>query len=151
MKAIEELEKELKKLREELDFARNKKLPQEIYKEIIEKIGATVTQLNLIELQNLEPFDGDVEKIPSIPICGEKEYQEIVIPNFIRCGAIPKKDLIKGRTYIGECRNASEAIWNGEVFIYQRHKFHLVYPEEITHFEDDDGSDLFVPIKLKEE
>ena len=28
MKAIEELEKELKKLREELDFARDKKLPQ---------------------------------------------------------------------------------------------------------------------------
>ena len=99
----------------------------------------------------MEPFNGDVEKIPSIPICGEKEYQEIVIPNLIRCGAIPKKDMIVGRTYIGECRNASEAVWNGEVFIYQRHKFHLVYPEEINHFEDDDGSDLFVPIKLKED
>ena len=151
MKNTEELESELKKLREELDFARNKKLPKEICKEISEKIEATVTQLNLIELQNLEPFNGDVEKIPSIPICGEKEYQEIVIPNLIRCGAIPKKELIVGRTYIGECRNASEAVWNGEVFIYQRHKFHLVYPEEINHFEDDDGSDLFVPIKLKED
>ena len=151
MKTIEKLEEELKKLRAELDLARRKKLPKEICKEISEKIGETVTQLNLIYLQNMEPFNGDVEKISSIPICSKKEYQEIVIPNFLRCGAIPKKDLIAGRTYIGECRNASEAVWNGEVFIYQRHKFHLVYPEEINHFEDDDGSDLFVPIKLKEE
>ena len=151
MKTIEELEGELKNLREELNLARKNKLPDEICKEISEKIGATVTQLNLIYLQNMEPFNGDVEKIPSIPICGEKEYQEIVIPNLIRCGAIPKKELIVGRTYIGECRNASEAVWNGEVFIYQRHKFHLVYLDEINHFEDDDGSDLFVPIKIKEE
>ena len=150
MKTIEELESELKKLIEELDLARNKRLSKEICKEVSEKIEAAVTQLNLIDLQNMEPFDGDVEKIPSFPICSEKEYQEIVIPNFIRCGAIPKKDLIVGRTYIGECRNTSEAVWNGEVFIYQRHKFHLVYPDEINHFEDDDGSDLFVPIKLKE-
>lgn len=150
MKTIPELEKELKKRREELNLARKNNLPDEICKEISEKIGATVTQLNLIEMQIMEPFDGDVEKIPSIPISGEKEYKEIVIPNLIRCGAIPKKDLIEGRTYIGQCRNASEAVWNGEVFIYQRHKFHMVYPEEINHFEDDDGSDLFVPIKLKE-
>ena len=150
MKTIEELEKELKKYREELNLARKNNLPDEIYKKISKKIGATVTKLNLIYLQNMEPFNGNVEKIPSIPICSEKEYQEIVIPNFIRCGAIPKKDLLVGRTYIGECRNASEAVWNGEVFIYQRHKFHLVYPDEINHFEDDDGSDLFVPIKLKE-
>ncbi|MCH5227395.1 MAG: hypothetical protein J1F16_06230 [Muribaculaceae bacterium] len=151
MKTIEELEKELKKFREELDIARREKLPEEVRKEISEKIGETMTRLHLIYLQNMGPFNGDVEKIPSIPICSAKEYQEIVIPNFIRCGAIPKKDLIVGKTYIGECRNASEAVWNGEVFIYQRHKFHLVYPEEINHFEDDDGSDLFVPIKLKEE
>ena len=151
MKTIEKLEEELKKLREELNRARKNKLPDEICKEISEKIGETVTQLNLIYLQNMEPFDGEVEKLSSIHIYSEKEYQEIVILNLIRCGAIPKKDLIVGRTYIGECRNASEAEWNGEVFIYQRHKFHLVYPEEINHFEDDDGSDLFVPIKLKEE
>ena len=64
MKTIEELESKLKKMREELDFARNKKLPKEICKEISEKIGNTVTQLNLIELQNMEPFNGDVEKSP---------------------------------------------------------------------------------------
>ena len=151
MKTIEELERGLEKLREELDFARNNNLPDKICKDLKEEIRATILQLNLLELQEMEPFDGDVEKIPSIPICGEKEYQEIVIPNLIRCGAIPKKDLIVGRTYIGECRNASEAVWNGEVFIYQRHKFHLVYPEKINHFEDDDGNDLFVPIKLKED
>ena len=151
MKTIEELERGLEKLREELDFARNNNLSDKICKDLKEEIRATILQLNLLELQEMEPFDGDVEKIPSIPICGEKEYQKIVIPNLIRCGAIPKKDLIVGRTYIGECRNASEAMWNGEVFIYQRLKFHLVYPEEINHFEDDDGSDLFVPLKLKED
>ncbi|MCH5233715.1 MAG: hypothetical protein J1E16_00330 [Muribaculaceae bacterium] len=69
MKTIEKLEEELKKLRAELDIARSKKLTKEICKEISKKIGATVTQLHLIYMQNMEPFNGDVEKIPSITIC----------------------------------------------------------------------------------
>ena len=97
---------------------------------------------------NLQPFT-DEDRIPSIPVVEAKVYNEVIIPNLIRCGAIPKKDLIVGKTYIGHCRNASEAVWNGTRFTYQRYKFGSTFPEDINHFEDDNGSDLFIPIKEK--
>lgn len=100
-------------------------------------------------LQEMETFK-TVEDIHRIPKFRSKEdYQEYVVKNFIRCGAIPKKDLIVGETYLGNCRNASEATWNGKVFIYKRRKFNWEYNEEINHFEDDDGYDLFVPLFKK--
>lgn len=61
--------------------------------------------------------------------------------------AIPKNELEIGKEYNGECRNASKAIWNGEKFTYQRRKFGSTYPEEINHYENDNGYDVFVPIK----
>ena len=51
---------------------------------------------------------------------------------------------------MGSCRNSSEATWNGTVFIYERYKFGSYYNDEINHFEDDDGYDLFVPLKIIE-
>ena len=99
-------------------------------------------------LQNMEPF---VNWIPDVPkVDSPEDYQEYVVKNYIRCGAIPKKDLIVGKTYIGNCRNATEATWNGEVFVYKRTKFGIKYNDKINHFEDDDGYDLFVPIKKVE-
>jgi hypothetical protein len=38
-------------------------------------------------------------------------------------------------------------VWDGEKFTYQRYKFGFTFPEKINHFQDDDGYDLFVPIK----
>jgi hypothetical protein len=99
--------------------------------------------------KNRVPFL-DEDDIPSIPIVDKEKYEEIIIPNIIRCGGIPKKDLLVGKTYIGSCRNASEATWDGEKFTYMRTKFGYTYPEKINHFQDDDGYDVFVPIKLKE-
>lgn len=96
-----------------------------------------------------KPFKNE-DDIPSIPIVLPKDYEEIIIPNIIRCGGISKEKLIKGGTYIGSCRNAEEAVWNGKKFIYIRHKFGATYTEEINHFQDDDGYDVFVPIRLKE-
>lgn len=98
-------------------------------------------------LCEMEPFADNIPDIPRMET--PEDYQEYVVKNFIRCGAIPKKDLIVGKTYIGDCRNASEAIWNGTQFIYKRQKFGVIYDEVINHFEDDDGFDLFVPIKEK--
>ena len=97
-------------------------------------------------LKEMKPFTEDC--IPEPPILEKGLYDKYVIPNFIRCGAIPKDKLIVGHTYLGSCRNASEAVWkeNG-VFEYQRTKFGVTYPEEINHFQDDDGYDVFVPIK----
>ena len=98
----------------------------------------------------LEPFEGDTNKIPPIPKTTEKIYKEVVIPNLIRCGAIPKKDLIIGQTYLGDCRNAEKAVWKGDHFTYRRIKFGMEFDEDINHFEDDNGYDLFVPIALEE-
>lgn len=98
-------------------------------------------------LCEMEPFTDNIPDIPRMET--PEDYQEYVVKNFIRCGAIPKKDLIIGKTYIGDCRNASEAIWNGKVFVYKRTKFGHTFNEEINHFEDDDGFDLFIPIKEK--
>lgn len=100
--------------------------------------------------KNRKPFK-DEDDIPSIPIVSKEDYENIIIPNIIRCGGIPKDKLIVGKTYIGDCRNASEAVWNGEKFTYMRTKFGNTYEEDINHFQDDDGYDLFVPIKIKEE
>lgn len=102
-----------------------------------------------------KPFT-DHEDIPSFPQYNEnvfgkkaaKELQEYVTKRYVELGAIPKKDLVVGHTYEGDCRNAQTAVWkeNGR-FEYQRTKFGCTYPEEINHFEDDNGYDVFVPIK----
>ena len=97
-----------------------------------------------------KPFR-DEDDIPPIPIVLPKDYEEIIVPNIIRCGGIPKDKLIVGKTYIGDCRNATEAVWDGEKFTYMRTKFGSTYPETINHFQDDDGYDLFVPLKIKNE
>lgn len=104
-------------------------------------------------MEEMEPFDVDnLDSIPEPPILEKELYEKYVIPNFIRCGAIPKDKLIEGKTYIGTCRNASEAVWNGKEFVYKRTKFGYTYDEDINHFQDDDGSgyDVFVPLKIKE-
>ena len=86
-----------------------------------------------------KPFR-DEDDIPPIPIVLPKDY-----------GGIPKDKLIVDKTYIGGCRNATEAVWDGEKFTYMRTKFGSTYPETINHFQDDDGYDLFVPLKIKDE
>ena len=63
-------------------------------------------------------------------------------------GGIPKAELIPGATYLGRCRNATEAIWNGNQFEYNRYKFGEWFKDTINHFEDDDGYDVFIPTKL---
>jgi hypothetical protein len=60
---------------------------------------------------------------------------------------IEKKDLVVGSYYVGECRNAYVAKWDGDLFWYLRTKFGDTFAESIHHPEDDDGYDLFVPIR----
>lgn len=96
--------------------------------------------------KDLQYFN-DVEDIPEIPKVSEETYKEYIIPNLIRCGAIPKSKLIEGKTYLGSCRNTNKAIWNGSCFEYDRFKFGETYLDQVNHFEDDDGYDLFIPIQ----
>ena len=56
---------------------------------------------------------------------------------------IPKEQLEVGAEYAGHCRNASKATWNGERFVYTRHKFGSSFLEEIECPEDDRGYDVF--------
>ena len=119
---------------------------------IIEKQKAENTpekkhQRMIDDLNRMIPFTEDY--IPEPPITDIDTYKNVVIPNFIRCGAIPKDKLIKGKTYIGNCRNADKAIWLGDKFEYTRHKFGASYQETIKHFEEGAYSrfDVFVPIR----
>lgn len=98
---------------------------------------------------NLKPFK-NVDDIPELPIVDVIEWNNFYVPILIRCGAIPKDKLIPGRKYKGACRNAEIATWTGNKFLYKRTKFNATYDEEINHFQDDDGSDLFVPLELIE-
>jgi ATP sulfurylase len=72
------------------------------------------------------------------------------IEEYYKLGVVRKEDLVDGKTYIGICRNATTAKWDAEknVFTYLRTKFNLTFPEDINHIADDDGYDLFIPIKL---
>lgn len=60
---------------------------------------------------------------------------------------IEKKKLVVGECYVGRCRNAYVAQWTGKKFVYIRSKFGNLFLEEINHPEDDDGYDLFVPVR----
>ena len=85
-----------------------------------------------------------------IPQCENKEEELFVQEGLIKHGAIPLDKLEVGKTYIGCCRNAGEAVWMGDHFVYQRYKFGFTFPEKINHFQNDNGYDLFTPIKVKE-
>ena len=99
----------------------------------IERLGEKIT----------EPY-----LVPSIPTnVPDPIYKGLIIPALESRGAILKKDLEIGIKYLGECRNSETAIWLGDKFEYDRYKFGTTFKETINHFEDDDGYDLFVPIK----
>lgn len=80
--------------------------------------------------------------IPQLP----NPLEQLHIDKLIQCGAITKKDLVIGKYYYGKCRNNNVAMWNGKEFQYMRYKFGW-REDTINHFEDDNGYDLFVPIK----
>lgn len=106
-------------------------------------------ELLIKHLEEMKPFDD--KYIPSPPIIDKETYDKYVIPNFVRCGAIPTEKLIVGKKYYGSCRNASVAVWLGDKFEYQRTKFGSTFSETINNFDNDDGYDLFVPIRLADE
>lgn len=98
--------------------------------------------------KKLQNFKCDPDNVPDLPTTDITTWNTLIIPKLIECGAIPKKDLIIGKKYLGSCRNASEAKWNGVCFKYERFKYGIRHIDEINHFEDDDGHDLFIPLML---
>ena len=61
---------------------------------------------------------------------------------------IPKNELVKGKEYIGNCRNSNKAVWKGDHFEYKRYKYGSYFIDSINHYEDDDGYDVFVPVEV---
>lgn len=96
--------------------------------------------------EKMKPFH-TVHDIPKLPVVDKDEWIKFYVPILIKCGAIPKDKLEIGKTYIGNCRNTYEATWDGVKFIYERCKWGLKYTDTINHFEDDNGFDLFVPLR----
>ena len=97
---------------------------------------------------NLKKFETEHD-VPAIPRVDEKEYNEFYVPRLIAAGAIPKADLVDGKFYFGEYRNANVGKWIAEknVFEHWRYKFGFRL-DTCNHFEDDNGYALFVPIRL---
>lgn len=54
-----------------------------------------------------------------------------------------KKHLIKDAYYVGVCRNANVARWDGERFHHWREKWGSTFVETIKHREDDTAFDVF--------
>lgn len=96
-------------------------------------------------LNSLNPFNC-IEDIPNIPPAKNEEEHQVIIDNLIRCGAIPKNKLIWHRRYKGKCRNATEAIWDGEYFKHIAKDCGQTYLEKIKHFEDESEFDVFIPL-----
>ncbi len=64
-----------------------------------------------------------------------------------RCSPfLAKHTLIVGHYYVGKCRNANVARWDGERFWHWRLKFGTIFTESIQHREDEPYFDVFDPM-----
>lgn len=64
---------------------------------------------------------------------------------------IKKEDMIKGEKYFCEARNFTEAVWNGESFEYERHKFGSVFKDNEYHWDDGAPFGTVKPLKKIEQ
>jgi hypothetical protein len=118
------------------------KAKQKILKQKAEEKAKLIERWN-----NMKPFE-NVDDIPDIPIMETYEqYDEVIVKNLIRCGAIPIDQLEIGATYEGNCRNFEQAKWDGKVFWGKRYKFGEWHDDKINHFQTHTHYDVFVPIK----
>lgn len=64
---------------------------------------------------------------------------------------IPKERLEIGKYYLGVCRNARVARWDGKQFWYWRYKFGKSFLESISCPEDESVFDVFIAEELIKE
>lgn len=83
----------------------------------------------------------------------------------VQLGMIPREELEDRAYYIGVCRNTQIAQWiespgwpsktelpnknqkRGPCFYHMREKFNSIYVEQINHPANDNGFDLFIPLR----
>lgn len=70
---------------------------------------------------------------------------EIEFTRAYNLGMIRKEDLVAGKYYKGNCRNASVAKWNGSKFDYMRYKWGSYYKDSLCYPTDEDHFDVFIP------
>ena len=121
-------------------------IPIEVIEKQKKEIAERDNRIRKYWMEHKTPFEKSYD-VPNLPIVNSEEWKNFYVPILIERGAIPKDKLVVGKTYYGECRNACTAVWLGDVFEYQRYKFGFTFSEKINHFEDDNGFDLFVPIR----
>lgn len=111
-------------------------------------------------LDNIETITIDKDYFhPKIEQFDEESIYRVKLPQPVpfalydelyRKGIIRKSDLVKNRYYRGKCRNAKVALWNGFEFVYMRFKHGEYRIDAVNHLEDDNGLDLFVPLRVEE-
>lgn len=100
----------------------------------------------MAKFDNLTNFEYP-ENIPYIPNVNNEFYYNNILPNLLRCGAIPKNHLVKNTMYRGSSKYATEALWKGEYFIYLYEKWGSKQIKKVNHFENYNGNDIFIPIE----
>lgn len=61
---------------------------------------------------------------------------------------LDKYELTPGKEYNGVSRNTSKAIWTGRVFKYKHTEWYGdIYEETLPHPRDDEGYDVFMPLR----
>jgi calcineurin-like phosphoesterase family protein len=110
---------------------------------IDKRISYIINKINICNLYKIK-FEENEKYLKFLPKSPNKEYLEIAsrLDMYIK-----KEDLIVGSFYNGTCRNARLAMWNGNNFIHIRHKFGMIFLENILCPNDDDGFDVFIPHK----
>ena len=118
-------------------------------KKLLEDLGDFRKEKREIDLKNywktIDIKFVNTHDVPPLPRVDY--YEEYVVPALIRCGAIPKNDLIDGQYYYGNYRNANIGKWIGNRFEIIRTKFGEKMKDHCNHFEDDDNFALFTPIR----
>lgn len=96
---------------------------------------------------NLKKFKKP-EDIPSLPETNLQDWKNFFVPKLIEAGAIPKKYLVDGKIYYGQNKNARVAQWDEErnCFFYIRKELNEIFEDKCSHFEDNDGFPIFVPL-----
>lgn len=90
-----------------------------------------------------------ISDIPEFPGMITSTEAEELAKEYIEAGAIAKEDLISGGWYIGQSRSTNIAQWFPKPgrFYFIRYKMDGKYVDDIHHFQDDNGYDVFIPFK----
>lgn len=81
-------------LREKYKTERYEEMVRQV-QNLLRRMKEKSKRLRLERFNYLESFQ-TVDDIPELPIVDKETFDNLVVPNLIRCGAIPKDELIKG-------------------------------------------------------